>query len=156
MKRVLLLSLLLVILCISCGKWRRRGSVYDFPQILQADTLRVLTLNTSTSYFIYRDQPMGYHYDMIRDFCKHHNLFPEIIVAGNTGAMLQMLQNKEADLIAYSMPVTNALKDSIRYCGLQQISHQVLIQRAEREDTLLVDVTGLIGKQVTEIGRAHV
>ena len=151
MKRVLLLSLLLVILCISCGKWSRRGSVYDFPQILQADTLRVLTLNTSTSYFIYRDQPMGYHYDMIRDFCKHHNLFPEIIVAGNTGAMLQMLQNKEADLIAYSMPVTNALKDSIRYCGLQQISHQVLIQRAEREDTLLVDVTGLIGKQVTVI-----
>jgi len=154
MKRVLLLSLLLAILCVSCGKWSRRAGGHDFPQILQADTLRVLTLNTSTSYFIYRDQPMGYHYDMIRDFCKHHGLFPKIIVAGNTGAMLKMLQDKEADLIAYSMPVTNALKDSILYCGLQQISHQVLVQRAERGDTLLADVTGLIGKQVTVIDKS--
>lgn len=154
MNRVLLLSLLLAILCGSCGKWSRRESVYDFPQILQADTLRVLTLNTSTSYFIYRDQPMGYHYDMIRDFCKHHGLVPEIIVAGNTDAMLQMLQNREADLIAYSMPVTNALKDSVLYCGLQQISHQVLVQRAGRGDTLLTDVTALIGKKVTVIDKS--
>lgn len=149
MQRVLLFSLLFVILFVSCGKWNRGDGTYDFPQILQADTLRVLTLNTSTSYFIYRDQPMGYHYDMIRDFCKHHGLVPQIIVAGNTGAMLQMLQNREADLIAYNMPVTNALKDSVLYCGLQQISHQVLVQRAARGDTLLTDVTGLIGKQVT-------
>ncbi|OJV87508.1 MAG: lytic transglycosylase F [Bacteroidia bacterium 44-10] len=154
MNRVLLLSLLFSILCISCGKWSRRAGVHDFPQILQADTLRVLTLNTSTSYFIYRDQPMGYHYDMIRDFCSHHGLVPEIIVAGNTGAMLQMLQDKEADLIAYGVPVTNALKDSMRYCGLQQISHQVLVQRAGRGDTLLTDVTGLIGKQVTVIDQS--
>jgi membrane-bound lytic murein transglycosylase F len=125
------------------------GRVYDFPQILQADTLRVLTLNTSTSYFIYRDQPMGYHYDMIRDFCKYHGLVPEIIVAGNTRAMLQMLHDREADMIAYNMPVTNALKDSVLYCGLRQISHQVLVQRAGRGDTLLTDVTGLIGKRVT-------
>lgn len=154
MNKVLLFSLLLSFLCLSCGKWNRQEGTYDFPQILQADTLRVLTLNASTSYFLYRDQPMGYHYDMIRDFCKHHGLFPEIIVAGNTSVMLQMLQDRKADLIAYSMPVTNALKDSIRYCGLEQISHQVLVQRAERGDTLLTDVTGLIGKKVTVINES--
>lgn len=154
MSKALLFLLFPVILCLSCGNWGRQERTYDFPQIVESDTLRILTLNTSTSYFIYRDQPMGYHYDMIRDFCKYHGLVPEIIVAGNTGAMLQMLQNKEADLIAYSMPVTNALKDSVLYCGLQQISHQVLVQRAGRGDTLLTDVTGLIGKQVTVIDKS--
>ena len=39
---------------------------------------------------------------------------------------------QEADMIAYNMPVTNALKDSVLYCGLRQISHQVLVQRAGR------------------------
>ncbi|WP_298645828.1 transglycosylase SLT domain-containing protein [uncultured Proteiniphilum sp.] len=151
MNRLLLLSLLLSILWVSCGKWSRRGNVYDFPQILQSDTLRVLTLNTSTSYFIYRDQPMGYHYDMIRDFCSYHGLVPEIIVAGNIRSMLQMLQDREADMIAYNMPVTNTLKDSVLYCGLQQISHQVLVQRAGQGDTLLSDVAGLIGKRVAVI-----
>lgn len=125
------------------------GEDYDFPQILQSDTLRVLTLNTSTSYFMYRDQPMGYHYDMIRDFCRRHNLTPEIIVAANTVDMMRMLQSGAGDVVAYNMPVNNLLKDSVFYCGLEQISHQVLVQRAEKNDTLLRDVTDLIGRNVT-------
>jgi Predicted soluble lytic transglycosylase fused to an ABC-type amino acid-binding protein len=141
--------LILLILLGGCG--RRSDGLRDFPQILQTDTLRVLTLNTSTSYFIYRDQPMGYHYDMIRDFCRQHGLTPKIIVAENSNALLQMLKNNVGDVIIYNMQITNALKDSVLYCGLQQISHQVLVQRALRNDTLLTDVTGLIGKNVTVI-----
>ena len=123
----------------------------DFPQIMQTDTLRVLTLNTSTSYFIYRDEPMGYHYDMIRDFCSHHKLTPEIIIAQNAAKLFEMLKNGEGDVIAYGMPIENALKDSLIYCGLSGISHQVLVQRANKTDTILHDVTELIGKQVTVI-----
>jgi membrane-bound lytic murein transglycosylase F len=142
--------LALLLLLTSCrGVEKESGEGYDFPQILQRDTLRVLTLNTSTSYFIYRDQPMGYHYDLIREFCREHDLVPEIIVAVNTAGMLEMLQHGGGDVIAYNIPVTNALRDSVRYCGLQQISHQVLVQRALRGDTLVTDVTGLIGKKVT-------
>lgn len=151
---MLLLSLLLASLCLSCGKWGRRESVYDFPQILQADTLRVLTLNTSTSYFIYRDQPMGYQYEMVHDFCKQHGLVPQIIVAGNTASMLQMLKEGKADLIAYNMPVDTSLKDSVIFCGVRKISHQVLVQRAEKADTVLKDVTGLLGKNVAVIDRS--
>lgn len=124
---------------------------YDFPQILESDTLSVITLNTSTSYFIYRDEPMGYHYDMIHDFCERHGLIPDIIVARNSTAMLQMLQDGVGDVIAYNMTVNNLLKDSLIYCGLQQISHQVLVQRTEPVDTLLTDVTKLIGKEVVVI-----
>jgi len=144
---ILLLPFLLFVSCYEWGKQRREK--FDFPQILRSDTLRVLTLNTSTSYFIYRDQPMGYHYEMVSDFCRRHDLIPKIIVAENTSSMLRMLQQGIGDLIAYNMPVTNALKDSVFYSGLQQISHQVLVQRALRNDSLLTDVTGLIGKKVT-------
>lgn len=152
MNKMVLKSLalmLLVLSCLGCGK--QKDSRRDFHQILKSGTLRVLTLNTSTSYFIYRDQPMGYHYDMIVDFSRYHGLIPEIIVAENPKALLEMLQSGEGDVIAYNMPVTNALRDSAIYCGLQQISHQVLVQRAMRGDTLLTDVTGLIGKSVTVI-----
>ncbi|MDR0422189.1 MAG: transglycosylase SLT domain-containing protein [Proteiniphilum sp.] len=155
MNRSLLFTLLLFpLLTSSCERRLDREGAYDFPQILQADTLRILTLNTSTTYFIYRDQPVGYHYEMINDFCRHHSLVPEVTIAENTDAMLRMLLDKEADLIACNMPVINALKDSVRYCGLQQISHQALVQRAERGDALLTDVTGLIGKRVTVTSRS--
>ncbi len=148
MYRISLLSFIFAILCLSCGKWGRGKNGYDFPEIVLSDTLRVITLNTSTSYFIYRDQPMGYHYEMIRDFCTHHGLVPRVEVAENIPAMLQMLLEKEGHVVAYSIPVTNLLKDSVLYSGLEQVSHQVLVQRARQPDSMLTDVTGLIGKRV--------
>lgn len=151
MNRVILLSLILGLSCLSCGKWHRNRKMRDFPQIMRNDTLRVITLNTSTSYFIYRDQQMGYHYDIISDFCSYHGLIPQIIVAENTDALTTMLQNGEGDVIAYNLPVTNEMKDSFLYAGFMQISHQVLVQRVRQVDSMLTDVVELIGKEVTVI-----
>lgn len=148
-KRALFLPLLLLLLP-ACSLFTAKEELpRDLPSILESDTLRVLTLNTSTSYFIYRDQPMGYHYDMIRAFCNNHGLVPEIIVAPGIPSMMRMLQEGDGDVIAYHVPVTREFRDSVTYCGLQQINHQVLVQRAMRGDTLLRDVTDLIGKRVT-------
>ncbi|HCF81233.1 MAG TPA: lytic transglycosylase F, partial [Porphyromonadaceae bacterium] len=61
-----------ILLLLSCNRSKEAG--YDFPQIAAKDTLRVITLNTSTSYFIYRDQEMGYHYEMIKSFADEHGL----------------------------------------------------------------------------------
>lgn len=148
-KRALFLPLLLLLLPACSLFTAKENQPHDLPSILESDTLRVLTLNTSTSYFIYRDQPMGYHYDMIRAFCNNHDLVPEIIVAPGIHSMMRMLQEGVGDVIAYHVPVTREFRDSVTYCGLQQINHQVLVQRAMRGDTLLRDVTDLIGRRVT-------
>lgn len=132
----------------SCNNNKQEVLSYDFPQIIQKDTLRVITLNTSISYFIYRDQEMGYHYDMINNFCKKHGLELQIVVAQNPNMLISMLQSGIGDMIAYSVPVENQLKDSLIYCGLNEVSHQVLVQRNLKADTLITDVTQLIGKEI--------
>ncbi len=148
---VIILFLTLELSAVSCGKWSIKKYTHDFPQILQYDTLRVITLNTSTSYFIYRDQQMGYHYDMISDFCRHHGLTPQIIVAENVNVMTDMLQNGVGDVIAYNLPIINEMKDSFIYAGFTQISHQVLVQCVRQVDSMLTNVIDLIGKKVTVI-----
>ena len=140
-----------LVLLSSCGHGKNKRLLNDFERIRQKDTLTVLTLNTSTSYFIYRDQPMGYHYDMIRDFCDKHNLQLNVKLAQNSSALVKMLLRGDGDVIAYGVPVESRLKDSLIYCGLTQISHQVLVQRANKGDTLLTDVTQLPGKDITVI-----
>lgn len=142
------LSCLFFLVMLLCCSEDDKTSAYDFPQIMERDTLKVLTLNTSTSYFIYRDQPMGYHYDMIKDFCDKHGLIPEVKLAHNSASLVSMLNSNKGDVIAYDVPVDNNLKDSLIYCGLSQISRQVLVQRSEKGDTLLKDVTQLIGKEI--------
>ncbi len=144
--QIVLASLLVFVSCQNSQK--EKATSYDFPQILEKDTLRVITLNTSTSYFIYRDQEMGYHYDMIKNFSKEQGFELQILVAQNPNMLLEMLYTGEGDVIAYNVPIENSLKDSLLYCGLTEISHQVLVQRSTRQDTLLTDVTQLIGKDV--------
>ena len=140
-------TILLLCLFFSCKK-KTEQPVYDFAQIKEKGELTIITLNTSTSYFIYKEEPMGYDYDLAQDFCEHHGLKLNVKVAENTIRLLEMLNNGEGDLIAFAVPIQNELKDSIAYCGLQQITHQVLVQQANRGDTIIKDVTGLIGKEV--------
>ncbi|NDW18967.1 lytic transglycosylase F [Dysgonomonas sp. 216] len=134
-------------LLFSC-KTDRQEKVWDFEQIKESGKLNVITLSSSYSYFIYKEEPMGYDYDLAKDFADYHNLELNIIVAENATRLIQMLQNGEGDIIAYPIVIQNSLKDSLVYCGPQQVSHQVLVQRSNSADTLLTDVTELIGKDI--------
>lgn len=150
MKKIILLLLLgVLILFATCNPpLKEKDNSNDFQAILSRDTLRVLMLNSSTSYFLYRDQPMGYHYDMVSDFCDRHQLVLDIKLVENSAKLVPAILAGEADMIATDIAMDLLLKDSIIYCGLNQITHQVLVQRAEKKDTLITDVTQLIGKDV--------
>lgn len=122
--------------------------VRDFEQIKASGELTIITLSSSTSYFIYKDEAMGYDYDLAKDFCDFHGLKLNVKVAENSNRLVEMLCRGEGDLVAYPIPVQNELKDSILYCGLEQVSHQVLIQRIDKRDSMVTDVTQLIGEKV--------
>lgn len=141
----LFIAALISILFTSC---KEKVQIYDLKQIQEVGSLRVATLSTSTSYFIYREDTMGYDYDMARNFCDSIDVDLEIVVAENHEKMLQMLYSGEVDLIAYPTMITNEMRDSLIFCGPEQISHQVLVQRANKADTLLRDQAELIGKDV--------
>lgn len=123
-------------------------ATYDFEEIKSAGELTIITLSSSTSYFIYKDEPMGYDYDLAKDFCNFHGLKLNIKVAQNSTKLLEMLANGEGDLIASPVPVQTGLKDSVLYCGLEQISHQVLVQRRDKKNRMVRDVTQLIDKEI--------
>ncbi|NDV79246.1 transglycosylase SLT domain-containing protein [Dysgonomonas sp. 511] len=135
-----------LLLLFSCKKQEKKG--YDFEQIKEKGELTIITLNSSTSYFIYKEEPMGYDYDLAQEFCNQHGLTLNVKVAENVKRLVEMLNSGEGDLIAYELPVVNELRDSVRYCGLQQVTHQVLVQRSNRGDTLATNVTELLGKDV--------
>lgn len=146
-----ILLIVITLFTFSCNirpKENKAEVVDDFEAIRIKDTLTVLTLNTSTSYFIYKEEPMGYDYDLAKDFADHYGLALNVVVAENVNRMVEMLKAGKGDLIAYNINVQNELKDSFIYCGNEQITHQVLVQRAYKKDTILTDVTELIGKEV--------
>lgn len=120
----------------------------DLPQLKEKGELTAVTLYSSTSYFQYKMQPMGYEYDLIRDFAHSQGLKLTIKVAKNVTELTEMLLAGEADVVAYPVPVTNNLRQEVLFCGRDELSTQVLVQRANKRDTLIKDVTQLIGKSV--------
>lgn len=52
------------------GKGGTQGEAADSLEMRLHDTIVVGTLYSPTSYFIYRGDPMGYHYDLIQKFAE--------------------------------------------------------------------------------------
>ena len=151
MRRHLFIGLwLMVSLCCYVGCKQQETPRPDIlEQIKERDTLTVLTLYSSTSYFLYRGQEMGYQYELSHQFARSLGVSLKVKVAQSIEELVQRLNAGEADLIAYNLPISNEMKDSLIYCGEENVSHQVIVQRAgSRRNPALTDVTQLVGKDV--------
>ena len=151
MKQTIHICLLAIIACIAFGckpKAKRVMPVHDLTQIVDSGELVVLTLYSSTTYFNYRGQEMGYQYELSQQFADELGVKLRIKTARTPIQLVEMLQRGEGDLIAYTLPITKRGKDSLLYCGEEVITHQVIVQRRGGKQAALKDVTDLIGKQV--------
>ena len=152
MKQLLLL-LVSTLFLLSCkqAQQEQQGEVtvpIDLPQIKEKGELNAVTLYSSTSYFKYKMQPMGYEYERSKEFARAEGLKLNIKVAENTNKLLEMLEAGDADVVAYPIKVSATLKEQLLFCGKESQECQVLIQRANKKDTPIKDVTELIGKEV--------
>ena len=105
----------------------------DLPEIMERGELVVLTANSSTSYFNYRGEPMGFQYELAQQFARSLGLKLKLKVVNNPSEMVRCLIRGEGDLVAYNLDITNAWKDSLVYCGEENITHQVIVQRRGKD-----------------------
>ena len=135
---------------VSCrfSKKETPSPVDDLLRIVHTGEINVLTLSGSMSYFIYKGEPKGYEYELMSNLADNLKVKINIHLAENETKLMEMLLRGEGDLIAYNIPITNEGKEQVLYCGREVINEQVLVQRTNKGDTLLTDVTGLIGKEV--------
>ncbi len=148
MLATMLLCLLVTAGCRGNRTDSREERVHDLQQIKDSGELVVLTLYSSTSYFNYRGQDMGFQYELSEQFAKSLGVKLKVKVARNVKDLIRKLEDGEGDLIAYTLPVTKEWKDSLLYCGEDVITHQVVVQRKNGRHKPLKDVTELIGKDI--------
>lgn len=120
--------------------------VRDLKEILDDDTLRVVTMYGPTSYFLYKDNEAGYEYEMSKALAKVMGVNHKIMVAGSESEMYRMVSDGDADLIAYKMPYMAKYKDSLAYTNLQSETNQVILQC--KSDSMAHDVLDLRGREV--------
>ncbi len=145
----LLLSVLVAVIVFRSFPFRMNVKHKDLDEKIKCgDTLRILTLYSSTSYFIYKGVAMGYEYELAARFAESLDIPYVVKVCPNTVALKEALIKGEGDLVAYSLPVTIEDREILTYCGRESITHQVIVQRKNRGDSVLKDVLDLKGKDV--------
>lgn len=112
------------------------------------DTLKVATLYSPTSYFIYREEEMGLDYSLVKRLAEDKEMVLDITVAPNLQSMIEMLDTGAVDLIAYPVPITAEFKDRVAATGPVSETHQVLVQPRRASSPLISDVTQLPGNDV--------
>lgn len=112
------------------------------------DTLRVATLYSPTSYFLYREQEMGYDYSLVTQWAQEKGMVVDLTVAPSMARMIEMLDSGMVDLAAYEIPVTAEYKQQVVACGPEYVTTQVLVQPLKDGKPEITDETQLIGRDV--------
>lgn len=151
MKTVLYsLCLFCVLSFFSCSKSTETQTVNtarDLLEIQASDTLRVLTMYGPISYFLYRDNEMGYEYELVKNLCNEMGVTLQIIIAPDIPTLLTWLEEGKGDLIACRIPYTHDYKLRVAYTEREYISNQVLVQC--QSDSMLKTVLDLAGATIT-------
>src|SRR5690606_13942027 len=130
----------------------------DLDSILRRGYISALVDNNSISYFIYKGEPMGYDYELLKLFADHLNVDLKINVTKGIGAAIDKLNKGEGDILAYPMTITKHRKQFISFTRPHFNSYQVLVQRkpdgwrrltADQIDQAMIrDPVDLIGKEI--------
>ncbi len=131
----------------------------DLQQVLDEGVLRAIMVYSSTSYFLYRGQPMGYEYELLQRLADHLNVKLEIVLAKDINELINMLNRGDGDILAHGMTVTQRRRRFVSFMDYLYLTRQVLVQRKpsnwrqmklhEIEKELISDPIELIGQTVS-------
>lgn len=139
---------------------------FDLDSIRARGRLNVVTDFNSTSYFLYRGEPMGFHYELLKSFSDYIGVDIEITTENHLGDAFNMLHTGQADLLAMGLTVNASRKKEIQFTEPIDRTRQVLVQRKPHkwkemqtsllESNLLRNQTDLADKVIyVQVGSSH-
>ncbi len=102
---------------------------FDLDKIKKRGSLVAIIDNSSTSYFLYRGQPMGYEYELLSLLAKELDVRLELLITTDVEDAMIKLNLGQGDLIAHSLPITAKRKAHVAFTEHHNEVQQVLVQR---------------------------
>ena len=146
MKHTLIILFTSILLLASCTTCEKNNQIEQIDSFLLPDTLRIGTIYSPTSYFMYRGETLGFDYRLIKSFCDEKNIVMDIVVAPGLETLVELLDSAQIDIAAYEIPITAEYKRKVHSCGPVSMNSQVLVQ--PKSENIIRDVTELVGKDI--------
>lgn len=131
----------------------------DLNNIRQEGKLKVLTVYSGTSYFLYRGEPMGFEYELLERFADYLDVELELFISDDIDSLIYELEEGNYDLVAHGLTITSDRQDVVNFSDYLFLTHQVLVQKkpddwltmhwSKLESSLVHDAIELIGDTVS-------
>lgn len=138
-KKTIFITLILAALFISCTDSKNHRKTTnsetvssDLEVIKQRGKLIAVTDISSTNYFVYKGETMGFHYELLEEFTDHLGVDLEIITENHLDRAFELLQKGEADILAMGLTVNSSRKKDMLFTVPIIQTRQVLVQRKPR------------------------
>ena len=117
----------------------------DWPQILDAGRLRLLTFNTPTTYYLWRGVQLGFDYELVQLFAEQHDLALEVHVASQHEELFAWLEEGRGDLIAAGLtPTPQRIERGLRFTRPYVTIRETFVTGGRA----IADLAQLAGKRV--------
>jgi membrane-bound lytic murein transglycosylase F len=101
----------------------------DLASIRERGTLTVLAPYNSTTYFLYRGEPMGYEYELLRTFAEEHGLALKMLVVTDRKSIFSLLNAGEGDLAAARLVPTDEDRTHVAFTNALYRTEPALVQQ---------------------------
>lgn len=139
LRKLFLFLIFFIPVFFSCKSSRDRGDDICAPPYIERGRLIAITDYNSTSYFIYRGEPMGYQYELLNLFAQHLGIKLEIKVSNDIRESFENLLSGECDLLALNLTVTKERSRLIDFTRPFIQTRQVLVQKKPESWHLMSD-----------------
>ncbi|MGD8963830.1 MAG: membrane-bound lytic murein transglycosylase MltF [Desulfobacterales bacterium] len=112
-------------------------------KILKTGQITVVTRNTADCYYLYRDQPMGFEYELAQAFAAYLGVRLEVKVLDRWNDMTRALNHGSAAFIAASVPIVPHLQQGVAFSdGYMEVAQQIITHRKNAHIKSIEDLSG--------------
>lgn len=101
----------------------------DLCEIQESGKLVAITSYSSTSFFVYRGELMGFEYELLQWLADYLNLELEVKIASDMDELINMLNRGEGDIVAHNLAITSERRKFLAFTEHHATTRQVLVQR---------------------------
>jgi membrane-bound lytic murein transglycosylase F len=110
----------------------------DLSEIQERDTLTALVTYNTTGYFIYRGEPMGFEYRLLKAFAEDHDLALDTRVVRDRSRLFHMLNDGAGDVVAARVVPAPSDSGHVAYTLGLYTTRPSTVQRAEPAESAAV------------------
>lgn len=122
--------------------------------IKQKGVLRVATTNSPLTYYIRKNEPAGFEYELAKAFAEHLGVRLDLVIPERFSGLFRVLQERDAHLVAASLTVTDKRQSRFDFSPAYRSSAPVLVYRVRRGKPAPESVADLSGRTISVLKRS--